>query len=95
LIIRPWQEFVLPYIDQPSDREIIWFEGKKCNESKSWYQTFIEYKYGWARALFGQDIKLKKSSICHILIKRLLVTTDIFLFNMGKLKLLMMSTMKF
>ena len=30
------------------------------------------------------DIKLKKSSICHALRKRSLMTTDIFLFDVGK-----------
>jgi len=30
------------------------------------------------------DIKMKKSSICHILGKRSLMTTDIFLFDIGK-----------
>ena len=32
------------------------------------------------------DIKLKKSSICHVLRKRCLAPTDIFLFDVGKAK---------
>ena len=58
--------------------------GRKCNEGKSWFQEFIESKFGWSRVICGMDIKLKKSSICQALKKRSLITTDIFLFNDGK-----------
>ena len=86
VILRPWQEFLLTFIEKPTDREIIWVKGKNGNEGKSWFQTFIEAKYGWARAVVEQDIKIKKSSICQILRHRPLITTDIFLFNVGKAK---------
>ena len=83
VILRPWQEGLLKYI-KPSDREVIWVIGRKGNEGKTWFQEFLASKFGWSRVICGMDIRLKKSSICHILGKRSLMTTDIFLFDIGK-----------
>ena len=83
VLLRPWQASLLKHI-KPSVREVIWVIGEKCNEGKTWFQEFIESKFGWSRVICGMDIKLKKSSICHALRKRSLVTTDIFLFDVGK-----------
>jgi len=83
VILRPWQEGLLSYI-KPSDREVIWVIGRKGNEGKTWLQEFLASKFGWSRVICGMDIRLKKSSICHILSKRSLMTTDIFLFDVGK-----------
>ena len=83
VILRPWQEGLLNYI-KPSDREVIWVIGRKGNEGKTWFQEFLASKFGWSRVICGMDIRLKKSSICHILGKRSLMTTDIFLFDVGK-----------
>ena len=83
VILRPWQESLLQYI-KPSNREIIWVIGKKGNEGKTWFQDYMESKFGWSKVIAGMDIKLKKSSICHALTKRSLMTTDIFLFDVGK-----------
>ena len=83
VLLRPWQASLLEYM-KPSDREVIWVIGAKCNEGKSWFQEFIESKFGWSRVICGMDIKLKKSSICHALRKRSLMTTDMFLFDVGK-----------
>ena len=83
VILRPWQEGLLKYI-KPSNREIIWVIGRKGNEGKSWFQEFLASKFGWSRVICGMDIRLKKASICHILSKRSLMTTDIFLFDVGK-----------
>ena len=58
--------------------------GKKGNEGKTWFQDYMESKFGWSKVIAGMDIKLKKSSICHALTKRSLMTTDIFLFDVGK-----------
>jgi hypothetical protein len=85
VILRPWQEGLLNYI-KPSDREVIWVIGRKGNEGKSWFQEFLASKFGWSRVICGMDIRMKKSSICHILSKRSLMTTDIFLFDVGKAK---------
>jgi hypothetical protein len=83
VILRPWQESLLEYI-KPSNREIIWVVGRKGNEGKTWFQEFLASKFGWHRVICGMDIRMKKSSICHILSKRSLMTTDIFLFDVGK-----------
>ena len=44
-VLRSWQESLLNYI-KPSDREIIWVQGERCNEGKTWFQEFIESKFG-------------------------------------------------
>ena len=74
---------MLNYI-KPSSREVIWVIGRKGNEGKTWFQEYMESKFGWGKVICGMDIKIKKASICHVLSKRSLMTTDIFLFNVGK-----------
>ena len=85
VILRSWQESLLDYM-KPSDREVIWVQGRYCGEGKTWFQEYVESRYGFKRVVAGMDIKLKKSSICHVLRKRRLATTDIFLFDVGKAK---------
>ena len=85
VILRPWQESLLQYM-KPSDREIIWVVGVKGNEGKTWFQEFLESKFGWHRAICGMDIKMKKGNICHALRKRSLMSTNVFLFDVGKSK---------
>ena len=86
IILRPWQEDLLRQIEHPTERKVIWVRGAKCGEGKSWFQEFVESRFGWERVVCAMDIKLKKSGICHVLGKRPLTTTDIFLFNVGKAK---------
>ena len=83
--LRSWQESLLKYM-KPSHREIIWVIGVKGNEGKSWFQEFLESKFGWHRAICGMDIKMKKGNICHALRKRSLMSTNVFLFDVGKSK---------
>ena len=83
VILRPWQKALLEYI-KPSTREIIWVIGKHGNEGKSWFQEYMESKFGWGKVICGMDIKMKKGSICHVLSKRSLMTIDTFLFDVGK-----------
>ena len=83
VILRSWQDSLLQYL-KPSNREIIWVIGRKGNEGKTWFQEYMESKYGWGKVICGMDIKLKKSSICHVLSKRSLMSTEIFLFDVGK-----------
>ena len=83
VILRCWQESLLQYL-KPSNREIIWVQGAKCNEGKSWFQEFIEAKFGWERVMCGLDIKMKKESIYHLIRRRPYMTTDVFTFNIGK-----------
>ena len=85
VILKSWQESLLNYM-KPSDREIIWVQGRHCGEGKSWFQEYVESRFGFKRVVAGMDIKLKKSSFCHALRKRRLATTDIFLFDVGKAK---------
>ena len=86
VILRPWQEDLMKIMENPTDREVIWVKGANGCEGKSWFQEYIESKFGWNRVVNGMDIKTKNSSICHALGKRPLTTTDIFLFNVGKAK---------
>ena len=83
VILRPWQKALLNHI-KPSTREVIWVIGKHGNEGKSWFQEYMESKFGWGKVICGMDIKMKKGSICHVLSKRSLMTTDTFLFDVGK-----------
>ena len=85
LILRPWQQSLLEHM-KPSDREIIWVIGKKGNEGKTWFQKYMESKYGWSKIICGINLKMKGGSICQLLRKRSLLTTDVFLFDVGKAK---------
>merc|ERR1711923_195231 len=75
VILRPWQKALLEYI-KPSTREVIWVIGKHGNEGKSWFQEYMESKFGWGKVICGMDIKMKKGSICHVLSKSPLMTID-------------------
>ena len=81
--LRPWQDDLLRYM-KPTDREVIWIRGINGNEGKTWFQQFLKERHGWNKAVTGMDIKARNSSLCHALRKRSLVTSDIFLFNVGK-----------
>ena len=83
VILRPWQKALLNHI-KPSTREVIWVIGRHGNEGKSWFQEYMESKFGWGKVICGMDIKMKKRSICHVLSKRSLMTIDTFLFDVGK-----------
>merc|ERR1712090_47777 len=83
VILRTWQTALLEYM-VPTNREVIWIIGTKGNEGKSWFQEFLESKFGWHRVICSMDIKMKKGNICHALQKRSLMTTNMFLFDVGK-----------
>ena len=78
--LHPWQQQLMDNISTPSDREIIWIIGRKGNEGKTWFQEYLESFYGYARVV-RLDLKMKTSNVLHVLTKRPLSTTDIFLFN--------------
>ena len=78
--LRSWQKQLMNNISTPSDREIIWIMGRKGNEGKTWFQEYIESFYGYARVV-RLDLKMKTANVLHVLTKRPLCTTDIFLFN--------------
>ena len=83
VILKPWQSALIEYMEK-SKREVIWVQGAKCEEGKSWMQEFIEAKFGWERVMCGMDITMKKESIYHTIRNRPFMTTDIFTFNIGK-----------
>ena len=84
-VLKPWQAELLKYIDNPSDRNILWVQGEKCGEGKTWFQKYVQSLLGRRRVVAGGiNIQCNSSSIAHALSKRPLSTTDIFLFNIGK-----------
>ena len=78
--LRVWQQQLMQMMTTPSNRQVIWICGKKGNEGKSWFQSYLETFYGYARVV-RLDLRNKTSNILHALSKRPLQTTDIFLFN--------------
>ena len=78
--LRLWQQQLMNNISTPSEREIIWVIGIKGNEGKTWFQEYVETFYGYARVV-RLDLKMKTANVLHVLTKRPLSTTDIFLFN--------------
>ena len=82
--LKPWQESLLEYVQQPCDREIFWIVGKEGNEGKNWFQKYVKSWLGARRVVTGIDIKANNASIFQALRKCPIVTADIFLFNIGK-----------
>ena len=67
-------------ISIPSDRDVFWICGFSGNEGKSWFQSYLETFYGYARVV-RLDLRNKTANILHTLSKRPLQKTDIFVFN--------------
>ena len=84
--LKPWQESLLEYVQQPCDREIFWVVGKEGNEGKNWFQKYVKSWVGAQRVVTGIDIKANNASIFQALRQCPIVTADIFLFNIGKSK---------
>ena len=84
--LKPWQKELLEYIDNPTQRQIIWIVGKSCGEGKSWFQKYVKSVYGTRKVVSGINLRANTPSICHVLSKQPLSTADIFLFNIGKAK---------
>ena len=82
--LKPWQESLLEYVQQPCDREIFWVVGKEGNEGKNWFQKYVKSWLGARRVVTGIDIKANSASIFQALRKCPITTADIFLFNIGK-----------
>ena len=79
-VLRPWQEQALKLIEHPSERQVIWINGRQGNEGKTWFQCYLESYFGFNR-VFRTDLRIKHANVCNILKKRNLGTVDIFLFN--------------
>ena len=78
--LRVWQQQLLTLIKKPLKRQVFWICGYNGNEGKSWFQDYIETRYGYARVA-RLDLRNKTSNILFTLSKRPLQSTDIFLFN--------------
>ena len=78
--LRVWQQQLLSLIKKPLKREVYWICGYNGNEGKSWFQDYIETRYGYARVA-RLDLRNKTYNILFTLSKRPLQSTDIFLFN--------------
>ena len=52
-------------ISSSSDREIIWVVGVKGNESKTWFQEYLETSYGYVRVV-RLDLKMKTANLLHV-----------------------------
>ena len=73
----------MDYASLPSSREVIWVIGKDGDEGKTWFQSYVESFFGYARVV-RLDLKMKTSNVLHVLTKRTLSTTDIFLFDVPR-----------
>ena len=60
----------------PSDREVIWVWGQTGNKGKSWFQGYLETRYGYARVV-SLDLKIKRANVLHALTKQPPSTNDI------------------
>ena len=83
--LRQWQQELMEMIATPTEREIIWVQGMRGNEGKSWFQEYLASFYGHARVI-QLDLKMKTSNILHALTKQPLSSIDIFLFNEPRAK---------
>ena len=81
--LRPWQQDLLEKIKQPSDREVIWVRGFKGNEGKTWFQAYLESRYGYERVV-RMDLKARQQDLLYALSRRPLCAADIFLFNVPR-----------
>ena len=80
VVLRLWQQTLMKMISQPSQRKVLWVWGANGNEGKSWFQSYLQTFYGYARVV-RLELRNKTPNIMHALSKRPLQTTDIFLFN--------------
>ena len=83
--LRRWQQQLMDMIATPTEREIIWVQGMRGNEGKSWFQEYLASFYGHARVI-QLDLKMKTSNVLHALTKQPLSSIDIFLFNEPRAK---------
>ena len=49
--LRPWQQELMDMIAIPTEREVIWVQGIRGNEGKSWFQDYLAVFYGHARVV--------------------------------------------
>ena len=53
VVLKPWQMELMKHIDNPSDRKILWVQGEKCGEGKTWFQKYVQSLLGRKRVVAG------------------------------------------
>ena len=59
--LKPWQKELLEYINNTTQRQIIWVVGKSCGEGKSWFQNYVKSLYGTSKTVSGISIRANTS----------------------------------
>ena len=68
VVLKPWQMELMKHIDNPSDRKILWVQGEKCGEGKTWFQKYVQSLLDRRRVVAGGiDIHCNSPSIAHAL----------------------------
>ena len=80
---RPWQKKMLEYVNNPTQRRIIWVVGEKGNEGKTFFQQQIEEQYGKHRVC-AIPLTATARDILHCMCRYVDMETDIFLFNITR-----------
>ena len=57
--------------------------GFKGNEGKTWFQAYLESRYGYERVV-RMDLKARQQDLLYALSRRPLCAADIFLFNVPR-----------
>ena len=76
-----WQKgALLEFVNQPTNREVVWVKGARGNEGKTWFQNYVQSLLGAERVVL-LNLKNSVGDIMQILRKLPLSTIDTFLFN--------------
>ena len=81
VVWRPWQEELLKYVNNPTDRRIIWVVGGEGNEGKTFFMKKIEEQYGSHRVWSEIDLWMPTWWIFEDQEGDVDVPNDIFLFD--------------
>ena len=79
--MKPWQEKVIRFIDNPSERKIYWVIGERGNEGKTFIQKYIHKLFG-SRRVLKSELNSRKVDIAYALSQESFTCKDIFLFNL-------------
>ena len=80
---RPWQYELKEYVNNPTDRRVIWVVGEGGDEGKNFFQNRIEEQYGKHRVC-AMTLAARSKDILHCMREVVDITTDIFLFNIER-----------
>ena len=78
-----WQKQILEYVNNPTQRRVIWVVGEKGNEGKTFFQDQIEERYGM-HLMCTMSLTESSKNLLHYMRGCVDITTDIFLFNIPK-----------